>query len=253
MTLTLSKTVWSGRVKHWRPCRARRCCCCCCCSGRSTIGMEFLKYVMFSPRFPSLSSIVSAQELLALPALFPKETKDMGSLYQDFALSVRKERCKLDHVPFLINGSKFSFSLPFLILGYFSRCVSTIPKKWIYEQLSVIWDILSLPKEVVNITQYPRLIAVSWPSLLVWAQYSPKLRQLHDYRFGVSLCPTSLEYRKSSLMSAYTIPCWLTLNVFRSTSRLVFTKAQRACRQYEAFYQPLTIYGVAFCTTFHFS
>lgn len=96
-----------------------------------------------------------------------------------------------------MNGSKFSSSLPFLILGYFSRCVSTIPKKWIYEQLAVIWDTLSLPKEVVNVTQYPHLIAVSWPSLLVWAQCRPKLRHLHDYQFGVSLCPTGLEHRKS--------------------------------------------------------
>lgn len=59
-----------------------------------------------------------------------------------------------------MNGSKFSSSLLFLILGCFSRHISTIPKKQIYKKLSVIWDILSLPKEVVNFSQNPQLIAV---------------------------------------------------------------------------------------------
>lgn len=140
ITLPLSMTVWSRgegqiRVKGWKLHRANRHIFW---SGRSVIGQRVLKrfyvfsHIAFVTKYGFCPAVVgTASPLNCITCT--KETKGMVSLKAFMHVRIllsqsATEGYMLGHVPFLMHGFRSSFSLQFLILGYFlkARHISTL-------------------------------------------------------------------------------------------------------------------------------
>lgn len=228
MTLPLSMTVWSRRegqtrMKGWKLST----------EPRDIFFLirqinhwntEFLKgfvfsHIAFITKYGFCAAVVGTVSLLTCT----KETTGMGGLKAFMHIGILlfqsvTERCMLGHVPFLMHGFKSSSSLQFLVLGYFlEACLHTSRARF---KKSCLWSEIHWTYQMEWFVS-PRIHTIllcflanfnSLGSVQSWWE-------LCDSQFGVSLCPASLEYRRRSLMSAYTIPWRYTLSVTRSTSR----------------------------------